>query len=111
MSIKQKYERIKYYEKPLNEIIKVIEIIDPIRNDSETNNYINRYGVEMITIPRFKSWLIRTKNALFLKVHRQGGYEPITLELTKEIIDSLSISLCEKRDWYKTKIDEIDNDC
>jgi hypothetical protein len=114
MSVKKKYELIQYYQNPLNDIVKIIEIIDPIRNDTDTNNFKSYKdntvpdGTDMIAIPRFKSWLIKIKNKFILKVHRQGGYEPIELELSREIIDSISESLCSKRDWYRNKIEEID---
>jgi len=117
MSVKEKHERIKYYEKPLNEIVKAIEVIDPIRNDTDANTYKSygdtraENGTEMVRLPVFKSWLIRTKNALFLKIHRQGGYEPMTLELSGEVVDAISKILCEKRDWYRNKIEEIDKGC
>ncbi len=108
MSIKEKYEIIQYYEKPLNDLVKVIEVIDPIRNDTKSNHYRDAQGNEMVRLPNFKAWLVRFKNKFSLKVHRQNGYDPMTLELTSEVIDSISKILCEKRDWYRNKIKEID---
>ena len=114
MSVKEKFERIKYYEKPLNDIMKIIEVIDPIRNDTNANNYksyndpLVENGTDMVRLPRFKSWLIKVKNKFTLKVHRENGYEPMYLELSSEVIDSISKILCEKRDWYRNKIEEID---
>lgn len=110
MSIKEKYHQIKELEKNMNEIIKVIEVFDPIRNNTTSNDYIDD-GVEMVRIPIFKSWLIRTKKKISLRVKRRGDpYEPMELELSGlDVIDSISKVLCEKRDWYKSKIDEINN--
>ena len=108
MTVKQKYEYIERLEKDLKSIIEVIEIIDPIRNDTDSNNYTDN-GVEMVRIPRFKSWLIRAKGKLSLKVHRVIHSNPITLDLSNlEVIDCIGKILCEKRDWYRNKIEEID---
>lgn len=107
MTVKEKYNRIQYYEQPLKEIIEVIEVIDPIRNDTKANDYLSSDGVEMVRLPRFHSWLIRTKRKFFLKVQRVNGYKPMNLELSREVVDALSKVLCEKRDWYRSKIEEI----
>jgi hypothetical protein len=113
MTVEEKYKLIKKYEEPLNEIVKVIEIIDPIRNDTKANHYKSHRdprvtdGTEMVRIPSFKSWLIKTKNTLLLRVRRDNGYTPIELELSFEVIDSISKTLCEKRDWLREQIKQI----
>ncbi len=109
MSVKERYEHIQYYEKPLNDIVKIIEVIDPIRNDTKVNHYLDVHGVEMVRLPNFRAWLIKLKDKFSLKVHRQNRNESLELELTSEVIDSISKILCEKRDWYRNKIEEIDN--
>lgn len=116
MSVKEKYNRIQFYEKPLNEVVRVIEIIDPIRNDTNANNWKSykdhRFadGEDIIQIPVFKAWLVKVKEKLFLKVHRKNGnYEPITLELSRDVVDSISQVLCDKRDFYREMIKKIDS--
>lgn len=115
MSVKKKYKEIEELEKSLNEIIRVIEIIDPIRNDTKENHFKDRDGQEMVRIPRFKCWLVKSRKKLVLKVQRLQAmiqYEPIEIELGQysEVLDSISKGLCEKRDWYRGKIKEIDNE-
>jgi len=109
MTIREKAKRIEELEKNLNDIVRVIEVIDPVMNDTTANDF-KQGGMDMVRIPTFKSWLKQVKGKFSLAVQRQPAhhYKEMTLELSDDIIDSLSKDLCKKRDWYRSKIKEIE---
>lgn len=110
MNIKEKYNYITELEDKLNKIVKVIEIIDPILNDTDSNNFTDKVHGEMVRIPWYKAWLKVGARGASIKVETHYTNDPIELDMDGTIVNSISESLCKKRDWYRNKIKEVENE-